>query len=223
MSTFVAIDFETATTRRDSACAVGLAASCNGRVILTRTYLIRPPTAQFTFTDLHGLDWEDVHDAPTFAKLWPAPRLDRRRGVRRRPQRAVRPERPARVLRPVPAAPDADAVHLHRAARPHAVGNPANEAARRLSAAADPAPSPRRRSGRAGVRAHRARGRGRRLATREASNAPDCDPRHDPPCAPSRPSTVDEPTALAGVRPPSSDMVAATLPRTSQHAETPET
>ena len=32
---------------------------------------IRPPTAQFTFTDLHGLDWEDVHDAPTFAELWP--------------------------------------------------------------------------------------------------------------------------------------------------------
>ena len=71
MSTFVAIDFETATTRRDSACAVGLAAGCDGRVILTRTYLIRPPTAQFTFTDLHGLDWEDVHDAPTFAELWP--------------------------------------------------------------------------------------------------------------------------------------------------------
>ncbi len=71
MSTFVAIDFETATTRRDSACAVGLAAGCNGRVVLARTYLIRPPTAQFTFTDLHGLDWEDVHAAPTFAELWP--------------------------------------------------------------------------------------------------------------------------------------------------------
>ncbi len=71
MSTFVAIDFETATTRRDSACAVGLAAGFNGRVVLSRTHLIRPPTAQFTFTDLHGLDWEDVHDAPTFGELWP--------------------------------------------------------------------------------------------------------------------------------------------------------
>ena len=71
MTTFVAIDFETATTRRDSACAVGLAAGCNGRVVLVRTYLIRPPTAQFTFTDLHGLDWEDVRDAPTFGDLWP--------------------------------------------------------------------------------------------------------------------------------------------------------
>ena len=71
MTTFVAIDFETATHRRDSACAVGLAAGCNGRVVLARTYLIRPPTAKCTFTDLHGLDWEDVRDAPTFGDLWP--------------------------------------------------------------------------------------------------------------------------------------------------------
>ena len=71
MSTFVAIDFETATTRRDSACAVGLAAGCDGRIVVSRTYLIRPPSAQFTFTDLHGLGWEDVRDAPTFAELWP--------------------------------------------------------------------------------------------------------------------------------------------------------
>ena len=71
MHTFVAIDFETATTRRDSACAVGLAAGYGGRVVLVRTYLIRPPAEQFTFTGLHGLGWEDVRDAPTFADLWP--------------------------------------------------------------------------------------------------------------------------------------------------------
>ena len=71
MSTFVAIDFETASARRDSACAVGVAAGCAGRIVLSRTYLIRPPSGQFTFTDLHGLRWEDVRDAPTFAELWP--------------------------------------------------------------------------------------------------------------------------------------------------------
>ena len=71
MHTFVAIDFETATTRRDSACAVGLAAGYGGRVVLVRTYLIRPPAEQFTFTGLHGLGWEDVRDAPTFTDLWP--------------------------------------------------------------------------------------------------------------------------------------------------------
>ena len=93
---------------------------------------------------------------------------------------------------------------------PEPSGNTADEAARRLPAAADPAPSPRRGSGRAGVRAHRARGPARRLATREASNAPDCDPRHGPRFDPCRPGTVDEPAALAGIRPPSSDVVAAT-------------
>ena len=70
MSRFVAIDFETASARRDSACAVGVAAGCGGRVVLSRIYLIRPPSGQFTFTDLHGLRWENVRDAPTFAELW---------------------------------------------------------------------------------------------------------------------------------------------------------
>ena len=71
MSTFVAIDFEIATARRDSACAVGLAAGCGGRIVLARTYLIRPPHPRFTFTRIHGLGWEDVRDAPDFAELWP--------------------------------------------------------------------------------------------------------------------------------------------------------
>lgn len=71
MSTFLAIDFETATAEHDSACAVGLAAGCGGRMVLARTYLIRPPSARFTFTGLHGIDWEHVRDAPTFADLWP--------------------------------------------------------------------------------------------------------------------------------------------------------
>lgn len=75
LGTFVAIDFETASTRRDSACAVGVAAACAGRVVLSRTYLIRPPTWQFTFTGIHGLGWEDVRDAPTFADLWPMLRV----------------------------------------------------------------------------------------------------------------------------------------------------
>ena len=70
-TTFLAIDFETATSRRDSACAIGLAAGCDGRVVLSRTYLIRPPSPRFTFSDLHGLTWRDVHDAPSFAELWP--------------------------------------------------------------------------------------------------------------------------------------------------------
>ena len=78
-STFVAIDFEIASRRPDSACAVGLAACNDGRVVLSSSYLIRPPNRRFTFTGLHGLSWEDVADAPSFAELWPTLRswLDR--------------------------------------------------------------------------------------------------------------------------------------------------
>ncbi|MYA44448.1 MAG: hypothetical protein F4089_01295 [Gammaproteobacteria bacterium] len=47
---FVAIDFEIANSRHDSACAVGLAACSGGRVVQSRSYLIRPPGRRFTFT-----------------------------------------------------------------------------------------------------------------------------------------------------------------------------
>ena len=208
MSTFVAIDFETATTRRDSACAVGLAAGCDGRIVLSRTYLIQPPSAQFTFTDLprSGLGGRARRpDLP--GTVADAPGLDRRRRVRRRPQRAVRPQRPARLLRPVPAAPAADAVHLHRAACPRTMGHPADEAARRLPAAAHPAPSSRRGSGRARVRARHTRRRVRRLAgawtpftvSFPASNAPGCDSRACLRAFRRRPVAVGAPAAVAGI------------------------
>ena len=71
MSTFVAIDFEIANHRRDSACAVGLASARCGRIKAARSFLIRPPASQFEFTEIHGLRWEDVRDAPTFGELWP--------------------------------------------------------------------------------------------------------------------------------------------------------
>lgn len=73
---FAAIDFETANHDRASACAVGLVV-VDGLRIVDRVYeLIRPPTREFAFTHIHGLTWNDVRSAPTFADLWPA--LERR-------------------------------------------------------------------------------------------------------------------------------------------------
>lgn len=72
MTTFAAIDFETANTSPDSACAVGIAVVKGNRIVRRRHHLIRPPDRQFLFTHIHGLTWEDVRDAPTFAELWPA-------------------------------------------------------------------------------------------------------------------------------------------------------
>ena len=71
MSSFVAIDFETANHHRDSACAVGLAGGRGGKIEIVQSFLICPPTSQFVFTGIHGLRWEDVHDAPAFGELWP--------------------------------------------------------------------------------------------------------------------------------------------------------
>ena len=71
MSSFVAIDFETANHERDSACAVGLVTGYDGRIERVRSFLIRPPSTTFVFTDIHGLRWEDVRGAPTFGELWP--------------------------------------------------------------------------------------------------------------------------------------------------------
>lgn len=68
---FLAIDFELANSRHDSACAVGLAACSGGEVVQSGSYLIRPPGRRFTFTGVHGLSWDDVREAPTFAELWP--------------------------------------------------------------------------------------------------------------------------------------------------------
>jgi DNA polymerase-3 subunit epsilon len=71
MTTFAAIDFETANYRADSACAVGLVVVKGSRIVQREHYLIRPPDREFVFTYLHGITWDDVRDAPTFAELWP--------------------------------------------------------------------------------------------------------------------------------------------------------
>jgi DNA polymerase-3 subunit epsilon len=72
MSTFVALDFETADRYRDSACAIGLVRVENNRVVEKVSYLIRPPRQQFEFTHIHGITWRDVAKSPDFAELWPA-------------------------------------------------------------------------------------------------------------------------------------------------------
>ena len=69
----VAIDFETANYRRNSACAVGLAVVRGGKVAETFASLIRPPELDFVpeFIETHGITPEQVADAPTFADVWP--------------------------------------------------------------------------------------------------------------------------------------------------------
>lgn len=68
---FVALDFETADHGPDSACSIGLVTVENGRIVGRDHQLIRPPRRRFAFTYIHGIQWEDVRDAPTWGALWP--------------------------------------------------------------------------------------------------------------------------------------------------------
>lgn len=71
MSTFTAIDFETADHWPDSACAVAAVLVENGRITERYYQLIRPPRQDFVFTYIHGLTWNDVRHSPTFSEMWP--------------------------------------------------------------------------------------------------------------------------------------------------------
>ena len=68
---FVAIDFETADNGPDSACAVGVVRVEGMRVVRKEVVLIRPPRPRVMFTHVHGLTWDKVKDADSFAAVWP--------------------------------------------------------------------------------------------------------------------------------------------------------
>jgi DNA polymerase III subunit epsilon len=68
---FVAIDFETADPKRDSACAVALVKVQCGQIVDRASYRIRPPRREFTTTWVHGITWKDVRYSPPFQDLWP--------------------------------------------------------------------------------------------------------------------------------------------------------
>lgn len=70
---FVAIDFETANSERDSACSLGVACVENGEI--TRRYytLLNPDVSFYEFcTYIHGITEKTVRDAPRFQEIFPA-------------------------------------------------------------------------------------------------------------------------------------------------------
>ena len=67
---FLAIDFETANQRRDSACSIGLVRVEKNEIVHQAVHLIRPPYKDFLFTHIHGIRWKDVADSPDFGVLW---------------------------------------------------------------------------------------------------------------------------------------------------------
>lgn len=71
--TWIALDFETATRERGSACSLGIAVVECGAVVETRTWLIQPPGNVYEGMNVrvHGIDEDDTAQSPTFAELYP--------------------------------------------------------------------------------------------------------------------------------------------------------
>jgi len=71
--TFTAIDFETATGYRHSACAIGLVRVEKGQITDTFSALIQPPGNEYWGRNIgvHGITPEDTFNAPSFAELFP--------------------------------------------------------------------------------------------------------------------------------------------------------
>lgn len=75
MLDFIAIDFETANSRRGSPCAVGLVRVRDGRIVDEQRWLIRPPREVDFFDSfnigIHGITAADVADPPSWSDVVP--------------------------------------------------------------------------------------------------------------------------------------------------------
>ena len=69
---FIAIDFETATSKRTSICEVGICVVRNGEVMETRSWLVRPEDNFYHYRNIkvHGIRPQDTENAPDFRQVW---------------------------------------------------------------------------------------------------------------------------------------------------------
>ena len=69
---FTAIDFETANSKRSSACAIGIMVVENGKIIKEITKLIKPTPEYFDYHNIqvHGITEDMVENEPDFGALW---------------------------------------------------------------------------------------------------------------------------------------------------------
>ena len=72
MTTFTAIDFETAQGSRTSICQVGLVRVENGIITNEINLLVQPPDNYYwsRFTAIHGIAAKDTVNAPSFGQIW---------------------------------------------------------------------------------------------------------------------------------------------------------
>lgn len=70
---FITLDFETATSARDSPCEVGLTFVKDGQIEKTMSWLVKPiqyPHFESFNIGIHGIRPKDVEDKPEFDQVW---------------------------------------------------------------------------------------------------------------------------------------------------------
>lgn len=69
---FVAIDLETATFYRESVCEIGIAVVEDGKVIESKSWLVKPPKNEYYAYNIaiHGIKPEDTENKPEFCEVW---------------------------------------------------------------------------------------------------------------------------------------------------------
>ena len=67
---FIAIDFETATAKRNSICEAGICVVKNGKIVETKSWLVRPEGNSYDYWNIqvHGIQPSDTVDAPMFPR-----------------------------------------------------------------------------------------------------------------------------------------------------------
>jgi DNA polymerase III subunit epsilon len=68
----IALDFETANSKRGSPCSIGIAWIKGGKIVTTAHKLIRPHDMRFDAINvgIHGIRPEDVENRPEFPEVW---------------------------------------------------------------------------------------------------------------------------------------------------------
>lgn len=69
---FVAIDFETATSQKNSICEIGIAVVKNAQLVENKSWLVKPVGNRYDTINkcIHGITEHDTANAPSFAEVW---------------------------------------------------------------------------------------------------------------------------------------------------------
>ncbi|MCC5468351.1 3'-5' exonuclease [Pelosinus sp. Bkl1] len=69
---FVALDFETASSAKESICQIGMVVVKQSQIVYSQSWLVHPHTKYFSadMTSIHGISYAMVKNSPTFDKVW---------------------------------------------------------------------------------------------------------------------------------------------------------